>query len=92
MNVSARLPDDHPLMLAWKKWQAEADYDTARMWAEYLVIESNGPNLGAWRAKHPHLEGSLWAMFMAGWDAREKAIPAGWHGPVPPESESDGAR
>jgi hypothetical protein len=70
MNVSARVPDDDPLMIAWKAWRANDEYATAKQWAEYLVIESNGPNMSAWRAKHPQLEGSLWAMFVAGWNAR----------------------
>ena len=71
-QVQARVPDDDPLMIAWKAYQSTDDFDTARMWAEYIVIESNGPNMGAWRTRHPHLDGSLWAMFMNGYLAAKR--------------------
>jgi hypothetical protein len=58
------------MMIAWKAWQASEDYDNAKRWAQELSIKSNGPKLAAWTAEHPHLEGSLWAAFVAGWNAR----------------------
>lgn len=69
-GTSAKVPDDDPLMIAWKACQASEDYDNSRRWAETFIIKSNGHKLGAMSAEHPHLEGSLWAMFVAGWTAR----------------------
>jgi len=68
-KVEAALPDTDPMLIAWKAWQKSEDYDNARRWAETFIIESNGHKLGAMSAKHPHLEGSMWAAFVAGWSS-----------------------
>ena len=58
MPVSAAVPDDHPLMIAWMAHKSSGEYANSRQWA-----------------KDPeHLDGSLWALFAAGWTtATERA-------------------
>lgn len=53
MSTSAPLPSDHPLMLAWNAHKATEEYANARTWAKY----------------EEHVDGSMWAAFMAGWYA-----------------------
>ena len=74
-GVSAKVPDDDPLMIAWKAYLESEDYDNAKRWAETFVIEGDG-KLGTISAKHPHLEGSLWAMFAKGFQAGKLAAVA----------------
>lgn len=50
-NVMQRIPDDHPLMVAWNEFKASDDYEKTKQWATAPA----------------HTEGSLWAVFMAGW-------------------------
>jgi len=50
-TTMARVPDDHPLMVAWNEYKALPDYENTKQWA-------TAPK---------HTEGSLWAAFMAGW-------------------------
>jgi hypothetical protein len=47
------VPEDHPLMKAWKVHQATVDFANSKRWA----------------AVPGHLQGSLWALFMAGFNA-----------------------
>lgn len=58
MNTMTKLPDDHPLMRAWLEHRGSAEFNNSKSWA----------------AKPEHLQGSLWALFMAGWNsATERA-------------------
>lgn len=50
------LPSDHPLFLAWEEYRKTEDYVQTRAWAE----------------RREHLTGSLWAVFVAGWEAKEQ--------------------
>jgi len=52
-EIMSAVPEDHPLMRAWKAHQATADFANSKHWA--TVPE--------------HLQGSLWALFMAGFNA-----------------------
>lgn len=53
MNVMAQIPKDHPLMKAWESHKQTDEYENSKDWA----------------AHEKHLEGSLWALFSAGWNA-----------------------
>ena len=53
MTVSTPVPGYSPLMLAWEAHKATDDYANSRNWAAYS----------------DHREGSLWALFVAGWQA-----------------------
>ena len=52
------VPKDHPLMIAWTAYQATDEYANAQKWA-----------MTTYEGQHPYLEGSLWAMFVAGYKA-----------------------
>lgn len=53
-NAMTAVPPDSPLMQAWLTYQKSADYENTRRWA--LVKD--------------HVDGSLWAAFVAGFNAR----------------------
>lgn len=49
----AALPDDHPMMIAWEAHRKTPDFANSRYWS----------------ANDKHVDGSLWAVFCAGWEA-----------------------
>ena len=53
MSTSTPIPQDHPLMRAWIAHTATPEHANSRSWAQHAE----------------HVEGSLWASFMAGWMA-----------------------
>lgn len=55
MSVMAKVPEDHPLMQAWTAHKVSEEYANSVKWA----------------AHEKHVDGSLWALFVAGWNARE---------------------
>jgi hypothetical protein len=60
-DVLVALSNDDPRMIAWEKWKASEDFMNTRKWA----------------LKEAHVDGSLWAAFLAGWtsssDTAERA-------------------
>lgn len=61
MDTSAPIPHDHPLWRAWNAHKVTPEYANSKCWAKH----------------DEHVEGSLWALFMAGWmalDARCSAL------------------
>ena len=58
METMKAIPSNHPMMLAWHEYQKNAYYENTKKWASY-------PD---------HVDGSLWAVFMAGWEACEKEL------------------
>lgn len=58
MNAERMVGQDEPLMIAWNAYKATEDYANSRKWAEYKE----------------HLDGSLWAVFCAGYAARDEEI------------------
>lgn len=52
MSVQSPLPSDHPLMKAWNAYKSTDDYANSRKWAAHAE----------------HVDGSLWAAFMEGWN------------------------
>lgn len=69
MSVSAALSKDDPLMVAWNAYKETTDFDNAKRWAQCVNISNTRDDTASLRVQHPHLEGSLWAMFVAGWNA-----------------------
>ena len=58
MPTEAPLSKDHPMLVAWNKYKDTDDYENIRRWV-----------------CHPgHTDGSMWACFLAGWNANMKAI------------------
>lgn len=63
MSTQAPVPQDSPLMIAWKAYKATPEYANALRWGTY----------------QEHTEGSLWAAFEAGFNARPQppSLPDG---------------
>ena len=57
MSTHTPVPDDHPVLIAWKAYQAPEDYANTKRWA----------------CDARHVDGSLWAAFVRGWSARPSA-------------------
>ena len=55
MPDEAPVPKDHPLMQAWEKFNASEEYANSFSWARH----------------EQHRQGSMWAAFMAGWEAAQ---------------------
>jgi hypothetical protein len=62
-----KLPDDHPLMIAWEKYRATEEAKNSYRWARTLEVSL--PTPGQIIVEHPHLAGALWAAFEAGFNA-----------------------
>jgi hypothetical protein len=60
MGEMSAVPKGHPLIVAWDAWKQTDGFANTRKWAH---VEE-------------HLEGSLWAAFMEGWLAAERAAPS----------------
>jgi alkyl sulfatase BDS1-like metallo-beta-lactamase superfamily hydrolase len=76
MPVMQQCPDDHPLMIAWKSYQATEEYQNSYKWAtaaiEHVVLpEPTDPAANRITEDNyrQYVQGSLWAAFMAGFDA-----------------------
>lgn len=65
MNVSAPIPPDHPLMVAWEAHKATEDFANTKRWAI----------TGALKGDVELIHGQLWAIFVAGWEARGAVQP-----------------
>lgn len=52
-NVMAPLPKNDPLILSWEDYKKTAEFENTKHWA----------------SKPEHVDGSLWAAFMAGYTA-----------------------
>lgn len=53
MTTMAPVPNEHPLMKAWEAHKQTEEYANSKKWA----------------ANERHVDGSLWALFEAGWRA-----------------------
>jgi len=49
----APVATDHPMLVAWTAYKATTDFANTKHWAAHAE----------------HVDGSLWAAFVAGWDA-----------------------
>lgn len=56
MSAQTPVAKDHPLMIAWDKYKATEEYANNKKWAMFPERSED-------------LDGSLWALFVAGWDA-----------------------
>lgn len=57
MTAMTPLPQDHPLMRAWEAYKLTEEYTNSKHWAP----------------SHQHIQGALWAVFSAGWEAKTKS-------------------
>lgn len=53
MSTSAQVPKDDPLMIAWESYKTTEEFSNSRKWAQY----------------EQHVDGSMWAAFVAGYQA-----------------------
>jgi hypothetical protein len=60
MSVQSPVPADDPLMVAWTAYKATEEYANTKKWA----------------TSPQDTDGSLWAAFVEGYRARERAFPA----------------
>ena len=54
-DAMTKLPDDSPILIAFNQYKATQSYENTKKWALYPE----------------HVEGSLWAAFMEGWELCE---------------------
>jgi len=79
MTAQAPVPDNHPLMVAWKKYQQTDEFANSKKWALQIapMVQAMDPDGEAKRLydimpreqRERHVQGSLWAAFMAGLEA-----------------------
>lgn len=60
MAAMSPLKEDDPRMKAWQELRKTEEFTNAERWAKHTEVA------------HPHLEGSLWFMFIAGYDAAKR--------------------
>jgi len=68
MSEMQKLPDDDPIIVAWKAYCQTDEAKNSRRWAQRLNFEQDTSGDTA-QLTHPHLDGSLWAVFLAGYRA-----------------------
>lgn len=79
MNAMAPCPKNSALMIAWEAHKATDEYADSLKWAtQYIAkddpdeierIRKSGTNPWTFEMKIQAAEGSLWALFCAGWHA-----------------------
>lgn len=79
MNAMAPCPSDSALMKAWESHKATDEYANSYNWATRYIppddpeeierVRASGANPWTHQMKIQAAEGSLWAMFSAGWSA-----------------------
>jgi hypothetical protein len=101
MPVMQKCPDDHPLMIAWTAYQKTEDYQNSYNWAtkgiDYMVLpEPKDPTANRYTHEHyrQFVQGSLWAAFMAGFNASMTAptdnrTPISRDPPASPRAEGE---
>jgi len=81
-NASAPCPEDHPLMIAWNSHKQTDEYKNSKHWALAIqpMIQVGDPDADRKRyqlmpvdQREQHIEGSLWAVFCAGYNAAQAA-------------------
>ncbi len=70
-DAQQALPDDHPMMMAWEKYRATEEAANTDKWARHIVVSE--PMQGQIIVSHPHTTSSLWAAFVAGYEAASSA-------------------
>jgi hypothetical protein len=63
MPDQVALSQDDPRMVAWTAYQQTEDYANSRRWALHAEADAR-----------EYVDGSLWAAFLAGWQARETRV------------------
>ena len=69
MPNETALSDDDPRMIAWKVYTATPEFKHTRHWAQRVGIKEMPGERAIQVIGHSHLDGSLWAVFQAGYQA-----------------------
>jgi hypothetical protein len=78
MSAMTPCPADHPLMIAWKAYQETDEYKNSKHWALTIapMLQVGDPEADRKRyslmpieQREQHVQGSMWAAFMAGFAA-----------------------
>lgn len=72
MPAEAALPDDHPMMIAWEEYRATPEAKNSDKWARHIEVSQGEALQGQIIVSHPHTTGSLWAAFVAGYEAASR--------------------
>lgn len=93
-EAMTQCPPDHPLMIAWQAYQATEDYQNSYKWATAGIEpppvvrrdpNANYPTADSYRQ---YVQGSLWAAFMAGFNAATERA-ASLHESINPASDDE---
>ena len=78
-TAQSAIDKDSDLAIAWDAYKASDSFQNSRKWALHIapIVQSGDPDAELKRAcelmpfeqRKRHVEGSLWAAFMAGWNA-----------------------
>jgi hypothetical protein len=80
-DAASPVPADHPLMLAWNAYKETEEFKNSKKWALTIapMIQAGDPDAERKRfslmpieQRETHVDGSLWAAFMAGFAAAEE--------------------
>jgi hypothetical protein len=86
MNPQSPVPDDDPLMIAWKAYIATADFKNSKHWAMRIRAERTDYEIMPFEQREQHVMGSLWAAFAAGFTlSAESETPEQAKPPYPRE-------
>lgn len=73
-STQAPIPKDDPLMIEWEKFKACGEYANAVNWGTYpsasIEMSEDGKGEVGITLNFDHIDGSVWAAFCAGWNAR----------------------
>lgn len=53
MPIETQVSENNPMLIAWNKYKASDEYQNSRNWAKH----------------EEHVDGSMWASFVIGWNA-----------------------
>jgi len=67
-QTSMALPDDHPMMKAWKEFCETDEFKTALMWALTTTYD-DGRLVPSFQVEQ-HAKGAMWLAFTKGMEAR----------------------
>ena len=75
MPNQAQVPDDDPMMIAWEAYRATEEARNTFKWARHIEVAQGDALQGQIIVSHPHTTGSLWAAFVAGYQAALSVQP-----------------
>jgi len=67
MTAMTPMAKDDPLMIAWEVYKATDEAKNSKYWAAHVTVDN--PRDSQATISHLHLEGALWAVFAAGYNA-----------------------